>query len=296
MLKFEIEPHDHCRRVESFLQNLMPTAPLSYARKLIKSGHLALNGAQVTPDTMLRLGDTVTLKESARTGGFLGAARPEVDILYEDDRIMVIDKEPGIPVHRAAEDEGRNLVEIAEEYILRLRETEIKLRPVNRIDRGTSGAVIMAKSATSAGMFGRFVKETGLAKLYLAVAEGTLTPEGTITAPLDGKESETRYQVLFQGEGAALLAVWPISGRTHQIRRHLAGIGHPILGDIRYRGMALHDYPGHALHAFRVGLLHPETGRELTVHAPLPGGLVHIINLLAGDKSRELLERLPKLP
>jgi 23S rRNA pseudouridine955/2504/2580 synthase len=296
MLSFVIDVHDHCRRVESFLQNLLPAAPLSYLRKQIKSKNLLVNGAHGAPDAMLRLGDTVILKESARTGGFLGAARPEVDILYEDDRIVVLSKEPGIPVHRAAEDEGRNMVEIAEEYLLRLRGAEIKLRPVNRIDRGTSGAVIMAKSATSAGMFGRFVKETGLDKLYLAIAEGALPPEGTITAPLDGKESETRYRVLLQGEGAALLAVWPVTGRTHQIRRHLAGIGHPILGDIRYRGMALPDYPGHALHAFRVGLKHPETGVELTVHAPLPEGLVRIIALLAGDAWRGILERLPNLP
>lgn len=296
MLSFVIELHNHCRGVESFLHNLLPAAPLSYVRKLIKSGHLAVNGGRAEPGAMLRLGDAVTLKESARTREMQVAGRPEADILYEDDRILVLGKEPGVPVHRAAEDEGRNLVSLAEAFIRRQRGVELKLRPVNRIDRGTSGAVIMAKSSTSAGMFGRFVKETGLDKLYLALVEGELPHEGEIVAPLDGKAAKTRYRVIFQGKGSAILAVWPVTGRTHQIRRHLAGIGHPILGDLRYGGGTLSDYPGHALHAFRVGLRHPETGEELIVHAPLPDGFADLIARLAGDAWRDILERLPELP
>lgn len=271
MLSYEISHPDHCRRLESFLRTLMPTSPFGYARKLIKSGAARLNGVTAHHDTLLALHDTVTLKESTATVGYITSTRPELDILYEDGQIAIVNKPAGLPMHRTAECE-ENLVESGQEYMTG-RDTTCKLYPVNRLDRGTSGTVILAKSSSSAGIYGRQVKETGLDKLYLALVWGTTEESGTITEPLDDKESETRYRVLLSGDNCSLLAVTPISGRMHQIRRHLAAIGHPVVADKRYGGGDMPELAGFALHSFRTILVREEAG-SLTVCAPLPEELL----------------------
>lgn len=291
MLTFEITPQDHCRRLESFLRTLLPASSFGYSRKLIKSGAARLNGATATPDAFLTMHDTVSLKESAGLKGLLTASRPGLDILYEDDQIAIVNKPTGLPMHRTAESET-NLVEQGMAY-MSWRDTTCKLYPVNRLDRGTSGTVILAKSSMSAGIFGRQVKETGLDKLYLALVEGWPKAGGVISEPLDDKESETRYEVLAKGTGCSLLAVTPISGRMHQIRRHLEMAGHPVLGDKRYGGTPLPGLSGFALHSFRTILTMPDD-RRLSVCAPLPDELLALCD--QGDIKREgLLWAVQKL-
>ena len=289
MLTFDITPQDHCRRLESFLRTLLPASPSGYPRKLIKSGAVRLNGAGATPDTFLTVHDTVTLKESSTLKGLLAEDRPALDILYEDDHIAIVNKPAGLAMHRTAEQET-NLVDEGMAYMA-WRSTTCKLYPVNRLDRGTSGTVILAKSSSSAGIYGRQVKEIGLDKLYLALVAGIPDESGIITEPLDEKESETRYEILVQGSGCSLLAVVPISGRMHQIRRHLEMIGHPVLGDKRYSGQLLPGLTGFALHSFRTALAMPNDS-TLVVCAPLPKELLDICeqrgigveNLLAAVK------------
>lgn len=295
MLTYQITAADHCRRLESLLQNLLPGASPAYLKKLVKSGHLTVNNAVSVPDALLKFDDQITIKESAKTKALLTEKRPELDILFEDEWIIVFNKEPGLPVHHAAEVDDHNLVELGAQLLAK-RGIEGKLRPVNRLDRGTSGVIIMAKSATAAGMFGRMVKEEGLGKLYLAAVAGRLPGEGTITAPLDGKESETRFRRLFTGEGVTLAAVYPVSGRMHQIRRHFQQIGHPILGDRRYGGPALPDLTGNLLHSFRTGFVHPANGRELKIYAPLPEQFLAYLARLTGDKNISLLSTFAELP
>lgn len=295
MLSFDITLADHGRRAESFLQNLLPGAPTAYLKKLLRSGHLALNGAPVSPDTIIRRADRLTLKESRRTLSFMGGHHPDLDILYEDDRIVAVNKPPGLPMHRTAEHGELNLVDVAQAF-MRWRGDICNLRPVNRLDRGTSGAVILAKSSTAAGMFGRLVKEEGLGKLYLALAEGSVPESGAVSEPLDGKESETRYRRLLQQEGVSLLALYPLTGRMHQIRRHLQAIGHPVLGDLRYGGRPVPGWSGHALHSFRTRTTHPETGSELDIIAPLPAHLVAYLSPSSEHDADRLLDSLLDLP
>jgi 23S rRNA pseudouridine955/2504/2580 synthase len=259
----------------------MPTAAPGYLRKLIKSGAAKLNGAASTPDTFLTSRDNVTLKESTALIALLQEERPELDILFEDDQIVIVNKPAGLAMHRTAELED-NLVDHGTAYMER-RDTPCKLYPVNRLDRGTSGAVILAKSSSSAGIFGRQVKETGLDKLYLALVEGIPPDSGSITEPLDDKESETRYTILLPGGGCTLLAVVPISGRMHQIRRHLEAIGHPVVGDKRYGSYELPDYEGFALHSFKTVLIRPENG-PLTVCAPLSAPLLNLCSQRGVDQ------------
>lgn len=266
MLSYQITPRDHCRRLESFLRTLMPAAPSGYPRKLLKSGAARLNGNAATPDSLLSLHDTVTLKESSTASALLTSTPPTLDILFEDSLIAVINKPSGLPMHRTAELE-ENLVEFGQSW-MEWRGTPCKLYPVNRLDRGTSGTVILAKSSSSAGIYGRQVKETGLDKLYLALVSGTPDGCGVINEPLDDKEAETRYRILLNGGNCTLLAVTPISGRMHQIRRHLELIGHPVLGDKRYGGGEMPELAGFALHSFRTVIVRPEGG-PLTVCAPI---------------------------
>lgn len=277
MLTFHITAEDHCRRLESFLRSLLPAASFGYPRKLIKRGAARINSNVATPDTLLSRQDTVTLKESAALTALLSSSRPTVDILYEDDLIAIINKPAGLPMHRTAELE-HNLVEQAMAFMV-WRGAPCKLYPVNRLDRGTSGAVILAKSSVAAGIYGRQVKETGLDKLYLALVEGRLDESGTIIRELDSKKSETRFSMLVNGEGCTLLAVAPVSGRMHQIRRHLEMIGHPVLGDRRYGSGELPGIAGFALHSFRTILVRPENAGTLAVHAPLPEAFFYCCEL-----------------
>ena len=294
MLSFSITHQDHCRRLESYLRTLMPKSPFGYARKLIKNGAARCNGAIVTPDTLLTYHDMVTLKESGATTGYITRSRPFLDILYEDGLITIVNKPPGLPMHRTAECE-ENLVDVGQVYMIQ-RETPCKLYPVNRLDRGTSGAVILAKSSSSAGIYGRQVKETGLDKLYLALVWGTPEECGIITEPLDKKESETRYRSTVTGENCTLLAVSPISGRMHQIRRHLAAIGHSVIGDKRYDGGDMPELSGFALHSFKTSLTLSEAG-ILNVYAPVPDELLHLCELrgIGRDMLLEIVTRLTKL-
>lgn len=291
MLTFEITPQDHCRRLESFLRTILPTAPSGYSRKLIKSGAVRLNGANSTPDAFLSLHDTISLKESGACKRLYSAKRPDLDILYEDDQIAVVNKPAGLAMHRTAEQET-NLVDEGMAYMA-WRNTACKLYPVNRLDRGTSGTVILAKSSSSAGVYGRQVKETGLDKLYLALVAGIPDTSGIIAEPLDDKESETRYKTLANGSGCSLLAVVPISGRLHQIRRHLEMIGHPVLGDKRYSGQLLPGLPGFALHSFRTALA-MQNNSTLVICAPVPDELLNLCGQrgIAVDELLAILKEL----
>lgn len=299
MLTITITETDHCRRAESFMQNLLPAAPLSYIRKLFKSGHVSLDGHAIDSETLLSLDGVLSLKESGRLTQFLTGRTPELDILFEDEWILVFNKEPGLAVHRAAEVDERNLVELGQKFLRRRdrvpEQSPLKLRPVNRLDRGTSGAIVLAKSPTAAGIFGRMVHDEGFDKLYLAVVEGTLPPEGVITAPLEGKESETSYRTLLQGAGAAFVAVTPLTGRMHQIRQHFRLAGHPVRGDKRYGGKPLRGFPGHALHSFRTSFTHPVTGVPCRIHAPLPPAFLRLVQELAGARFADLIRSMPNL-
>ncbi len=295
MLTYEISENNHCRRLDSFLINILPAAFVSYLLKLVKTGHVKVNGAPSSTGALLRISDTITLKESSKTSALLAREKPGLDILYEDNWIIVFNKPAGLPVHRAAEVGDLNLVDLGTKF-LEQRGTPDKLRPINRLDRGTSGAVIMAKSAVAAAMFGKMIMADGLGKLYLALVSPKLPEHGVITAPLDGKESETRYRLLFDCNQGSLAAVYPVTGRMHQIRQHFRFIGHPIWGDKRYGGPPLPGFAGHALHSFRTALTHPATGEELTICAPLSASLLQLVRQLTGEAYAAVLQSLADLP
>jgi len=273
---------------------MLPKASIGYIHKIIKNNHVKLNNKAATGENLLCYGDEIAIKESGKMSSLLSAEKTGLDLLFEDDFIVVINKKPGIPVHKTAEDKGKDLVTMTEEYF-RNKEITCKLRPVNRIDKGTSGAVILAKSATSAGILGRFVKEEGLGKVYIAAVQSGISQSGEINIPLDGKESLTRYNCLIQGNKFSILAIYPLSGRMHQIRRHLSGVGYPIIGDLRYGGAKIKDYPGHALHAFITSLKHPEQEKIITIHAPMPDYFISLLQKTGKENFAAFINSLPLL-
>lgn len=302
MIAYTITVRDHCRPVGSWLRLLLPTAPAGYLHQLVKKGHLAVNGAPTSESVLLLLGDRLTLKESARTHQLLAAAAPFLDILFEDSWLVAINKPPGLPMHPAAEVGPDNLVDLATAVLQQRamlhdpdRPTTLRLRPINRLDRGTSGCVLLAKSSNAAGMFGRMMMEEGLGKLYLAIVSGRVQGTGEISVPVEGKEAMTVFKSLYTGRDSSLVALWPQTGRMHQLRQHLRHIGHPIIADRRYGGTPLPAYPGHALHAFRTWFRHPDSGQNVDICAPLPAGLLDLLHATAGDAFERVLAELPTL-
>jgi 23S rRNA pseudouridine955/2504/2580 synthase len=291
MLSFPVTIVDHGRRMDSFIRNLLPAAPASYLHQLLKRESVAVNGAPASPELLLRISDAVALKESSRTQTFLSGKMDGIDILYENDRIVVFNKRPGLPVHRSAELGGHNLVDLGIQALAR-RGTVLKLYPVNRLDRETSGGVVMAKSSTQAGIFGRLFQEGLVEKRYLAIVAGRTEPEGVIDIPLDEKESRSEYRALFTGKGVTVLSVTPVTGRSHQIRRHLAAIGSPVVGDRRYGGKKVRDMEGHALHSYRLAFPAPDTGQELRIFAPLQEQFSGYLGRILGQEIVPFLDSL----
>ncbi len=303
MLKFTITESDHCRPVGSWLRIHMQSATSGYLNQLLKKGHLTVNGSSATDLQPLQLGDLLEIKESGRTRSLMKVRPPVFEILFEDNRIVCFNKPPGLPMHPAAEVGPENLVELGASFLHDRDRTAhphaapstFNLRPVNRLDRGTSGGVILAKSSTAAGIFGKLVMDDGLGKLYLALVAGKLSGSGEITVPVEGKESLTRYLSLYPGRNSSLVALWPETGRMHQLRQHLSYLGFPIIGDKRYGGPLLPTLPGFALHAFQTRFTHPDTLQETVIHAPLPAGFLEQLRKLAGTTLTEILQSFTDL-
>lgn len=303
MKETTITEADNCRPIGSWLRMQLPSATTGYLNQLIKKGHITVNGEPVTDLTPLATGDRVALKESGRTRSLLAGGPPALDILFEDQWIVCFNKPPGMPMHHAAEVGPENLVDLGAAFLhARERaahphaaEPTFRLRPVNRLDRGTSGAVLLAKSSTAAGIFGKMVMEDGLGKLYLAIVSGRIKGSGEITSPVEEKEALTRYRSLIATQESSLVALWPQTGRMHQLRQHMRSTGHPIIGDRRYGGRPLPTYPGFMLHAFRTRFIHPETAQDTVIHAPLPQGFLEMLRKKAGPAFPDAVNSLSAL-
>ncbi len=292
MLRFQISATDHGRRTESFVQNLMPASPASYLRKILISGNVMIDGNPPSPDTVLRLSNIVEIKETGKTSFFINNRAHAPDILFENENMILLNKAHGIPVHRSAEHGGDNLLDQAMRF-LESRDGKItRLYPVNRLDKGTSGIVLTAKKSIAAGYYGKLFQEGLVEKRYLAFAMGKTPAEDQVYAQLDGKDAVTSFRTLFQDNKVSLIYAHPMTGRTHQIRRHLAEWGHPLVGDKRYGGACPHGYNNNTLHAFMLSFRDPLSGRDCTFHAPISPDFLKNLETLAGDTAYSILQSL----
>jgi 23S rRNA pseudouridine1911/1915/1917 synthase len=212
----------------------------------------------------------------------------QLRVLYEDEWLLAIDKRAGMLSHPArSEQHGTAANAVAARYAPGEAGAIPPIRPVHRLDRDTSGVLLFAREARVAGALARQRTAGTLTREYLALVCGHPPAEGEIRLSLvpdpthrtrqlvsaEGKEARTSYRVIQYGDGGTLIAARLHTGRTHQVRAHMAAIGHPLLGDDLYGGPTAPPLGRQALHAWRLRLRHPITGESLTITAPLPADL-----------------------
>ena len=266
MKEFHLGPNDAGQRLDRFLSKSVPLLPASLAQKYIRIKRIKLNGSRAERDTRLQAGDVLQLyindeffDTPREDNAFLTVAAPKLNIVYEDDNILLVDKRPGLAVHpHDGAEYGRTLIDHIQAYLYQKREwrprEENSFTPAlcNRIDRNTGGIVIAAKTAEALRVMNQKIKDRELDKRYLAIVEGTLKQKtGSLTGylfkdakknrvfvtdtPQPGSKScRTDYQVLAAQKGLSLVECKLITGRTHQIRAQFAHAGHPLLGDGKY--------------------------------------------------------------
>ncbi len=266
MKEFTVGANDAGQRLDRFLAKAVPLLPASLAQKYIRLKRIKCNGGRAQRDTRLEAGDVLQLyindeffDKPRQDNGYLTVASPKLNVVYEDDHILLVDKRPGLAVHpHDGAEYGRTLIDHIQAYLYqkgqwRPRE-ENSFTPAlcNRIDRNTGGIVIAAKTAEALRVMNQKIKDRELDKRYLAVVEGMPKPkEGSLKGYLfkDAKENrvfvtdkpktgskscQTNYKVLASGGGLSLVECELITGRTHQIRAQFAHAGHPLLGDGKY--------------------------------------------------------------
>lgn len=291
-------------RLDLFVARALPHLSRTRVQALIEQGHIQVNQRRAKASTRLEPGDSVTVSEPAPEALPVApeSAFPPLDIVFEDDHLLVINKPAGLVVHPAAGHERDTLVDalLARHIPLGAApEGDEMRRPgiVHRLDKDTSGLLLVAK--TSEAMFGlaqQFQAHT-ITKRYLALVEGHLpVAEGAIDAPVGrdqrqrqrmaitaqhGRDAQTLFWVEQQFNRFSLLRVQIITGRTHQIRVHFAAIGHPVAGDSLYGRPQRPDPPRLFLHATELRFTHPITGQELTFSASLPPDLQGFLATLA---------------
>ena len=266
MKELTIGANDSGQRLDRFLAKAVPLLPASLAQKYIRLKRIKCNGARVQRDTRLQAGDVLQLyindeffDKPREDNAYLTVAVPKLNIVYEDDQILLVDKRPGLAVHpHDGAEYGRTLIDHIQSYLYQKREwrprVENSFTPAlcNRIDRNTGGIVIAAKTAEALRVMNQKIKDRELDKRYLAIVEGTPKPQKgslkgylfkdakknrvfvTDTPQPGAKSCQTNYRVLVSNRGLSLVECELITGRTHQIRAQFAHAGHPLLGDGKY--------------------------------------------------------------
>jgi 23S rRNA pseudouridine1911/1915/1917 synthase len=276
-------------RLDVFLARQAAELSRSRARRLIDEGHVTVNGRPQRPSHPLEGGALVvaTLDDAAVAPP---AAEPiPLAIVYRDEDVIVVDKQAGLTVHPAPGHPGGTLVNALLALAPELAKVRDTMRPgiVHRLDKDTSGLLVVALSERARESLTRQLKERTVEKTYIALVEGVPRPEqGIIEAPIGrhpkhrkrmavvagGRDAETRYKVIETPGKCALLEVKPVTGRTHQIRVHLAAIGHPVIGDAVY-GKRSELVGRQFLHAARLAFDLPSSGRLAEFESPLPPDL-----------------------
>lgn len=274
----------------SFLKVQQYSSPIITHLKRTENGIL-LNGEWARVRDILHTGDnlTINLIETTSSENIVPAKLP-LNIIYEDEDILVINKSSNMPIHPSQGNYDNTLANAVAHYFYQKGES-FTYRCINRLDRDTTGLLILAKHMLSASILSNMVQNHEIHREYLAVATGTVDPEGTIIAPIgrvDGSTIErqvdtergeyacTNYKTLLAKNGYSLVLLQLETGRTHQIRVHMKHIGHPLPGDFLYNP----DYSiinRQALHSHKLSFKHPITLENMEFVADLPDDMKHII-------------------
>jgi 23S rRNA pseudouridine955/2504/2580 synthase len=291
----EVDEGGAGQRVDNFLLSRLKGVPKSHIYRILRSGEVRVNSGRVDASRKLALGDRIRIppiRVAEREAGEAPAAALELPILFEDEHILAVDKPAGLAVHG-----GSGIAHGAIERLRAGRPQAKFLELVHRLDRETSGVLLLAKKRAALTALHEDLRERAMDKRYLAGVAGRVrdkmrrvkaqlrkfsTGEGERRVAVDereGQEAETIFRLLARNDEFSLLEAELLTGRTHQIRVHLAHIGHPVLGDDKYGDFALNKalrkrgLKRMFLHAAELSFVHPATGERVTVRSPLPADL-----------------------
>ena len=304
-------PEQHAgKRLDQVLALLCPRHSRSRLQAWIRNGFVTVDGAG------LKQKDTVHGGQSIRVSATLDDHDKNwveqdipIDVVFEDEAILAINKAPGIVVHPGAGNPDRTLVNALLYYAPQLAKVP-RAGIVQRLDKDTSGIMVVAKTPEAHTRLVRDLQHRNITREYRAIVRGTLISGGTVSAPIGrhptlrtrmavtgkGKPAATHYRVVRKYPACTDTRVRLETGRTHQIRVHMAHLGHPVIGDPVYGGRkryaknvsaalreALAAFPRQALHAARLELQHPGTGESLELEAPLAADMAGLLDRLSDD-------------
>lgn len=294
---FIVSEKDTGVRLDKYLSCQMPDLTRSFLQKLIKEEHALVNGQIQKANYKLKSAQEVLISIPPAENISVVSENLPLDILYEDDDILIVNKPKGMVVHPSAGHENGTLVNAVLYHCKdSLSGINGEIRPgiVHRIDKDTTGSLIICKNDVSHLCVAKQLKEHSITRIYRGIVSGNVREitgriENNIgrhrtdrkkmaVVPTGGKTAITNYTVLKQWKSAAYMEFRLETGRTHQIRVHMANIGHPLLGDTVY-GNSKNPYKleGQTLHAMTIGFIHPRSGEYLEVSAPLPNYFQELI-------------------
>lgn len=301
MNEYSVTQENKGVRIDKFLADHMEGASRSYLQKLIKEDYVKVNEKPVKANYRLSLGEVITVTIPEAKEPEIAAENIPLDILYEDDDIIIVNKPKQMVVHPAPGHYSGTLVNALMYHCGKdLSGINGEMRPgiVHRIDMDTTGSLIVCKNDMAHQSLSKQLKEHSIKRVYEAIVHGNIKEdEGTVNAPIGrhpidrkkmstnakvSRNAVTHYKVLKRFGNYTYIQCELETGRTHQIRVHMASIGHPILGDLVY-GPKKCPYPhlhGQTLHAKTLGIIHPRTGEYLEVNAPLPDYFVKLLKNL----------------
>ncbi|MDE6930514.1 MAG: RluA family pseudouridine synthase [Lachnospiraceae bacterium] len=289
--QFLVEEEDQDIRIDKYLAGLLEGLSRSYIQKLLKTEAVSVNGSPVKGSYKVCCDDLIVFQVPEAAEPEILAEPMDLDILYEDEDILIVNKPKDMVVHPAAGHYTGTLVNgLMAHCHDSLSGINGILRPgiVHRIDKDTTGILVVCKNDMAHKSIAAQLKEHSITRKYFAIVHGNLkTPQGTVEGPIgrhpsdrkkmsinykNGKPAVTHYQVLKQLKGYTYIQCRLETGRTHQIRVHMASLGHPLLGDSVYGPgkCPLSGLRGQTLHAGILGICHPRTGEYMEFSAPLP--------------------------
>jgi len=287
-IEFVVSANDARLRLDQFLAKRLPEYSRSRLQQLIRTGFVRLNEQTTRPRQIVRSGDKINLIEPPLEKIETLPEPIPLNLLFEDDDLIVINKPAGLTVHPGAGQREHTLVNALLSYCRTLSGIGGKERPgiVHRLDKETSGCLVVAKNDIAHRELSKQFAARTVEKIYLALVAGKLRKAAGIidekigrhpvrrqrmqVTSLRGRTATTEYRAIRSSDQATLVECRLHSGRTHQIRVHLHHLGHPVLGDKIYAQRFAKNFPRQMLHAWRLGFRHPRTGEWKTFEAPLP--------------------------
>ena len=312
-LHAEVPPEMAGRRLDQALSELFPEYSRSRLKKWVEDGHVQVDGGMLRPKDKLAGGEAIVLDVVVEEDRRFAAEPIPLRIIYEDAELLVIDKPAGLVVHPAAGNWEGTLLNALLHHAPELAGVS-RAGIVHRLDKDTSGLLVVARTLEAQNALVEQLQARSVSREYQAVTVRVMTAGGTVDAPIDrhpvdrkrmavvahGREAITHYRVLERFRAHTHVTVKLETGRTHQIRVHMAHINFPLVGDPVYGGRLrlpagvseelrqyLQHFPRQALHAARLGFEHPRTGETMSWSAPLPEDMQQLLALLRQDTARE---------